>query len=128
MAEKITKQEAVRRALAHFGREAKPAQMKGWIKEEFRIDMSTDHISTAKGEILRKAREGKKPAAKKPAPPKSAAREAGPKPTAPPQAKPTPAPATGGGGIPLEDILAVKNLVGRLGAGPLHALIDAFAE
>jgi hypothetical protein len=120
MAEKITKQEAVRRALAHFGREAKPAQMKGWIKEEFRIDMSTDHISTAKGEILRKAREGKKPAA----------REAGPKPSAPPQAKPTPAPATGGGSgrIPLEDILAVKDLVGRLGAGPLHALIDAFAE
>jgi hypothetical protein len=32
------------------------------------------------------------------------------------------------GGVPLADILAVKELVGRLGPGPLHALIDAFAR
>jgi hypothetical protein len=31
-------------------------------------------------------------------------------------------------GIPLEDILHVKDLVGRLGAGPAHALVDAFAR
>jgi hypothetical protein len=30
--------------------------------------------------------------------------------------------------VPLKDILAVKELVGRLGAGPLHTLIDAFAR
>jgi hypothetical protein len=47
MAEKITKQEAVRRALAHFGKDGKPAQMQGWIKQQFNLDMSTDHISTA---------------------------------------------------------------------------------
>jgi hypothetical protein len=42
----------------------------------------------------------------------------------------SPAKAGGGraGGIPLEDILAVKDLVGRLGARPLHTLIDAFAK
>jgi hypothetical protein len=42
-----------------------------------------------------------------------------------------PAPAAAGGkgpGIPLDDILHVKQLVGRLGAGLAHALIDAFAR
>jgi hypothetical protein len=110
----ISKQEAVRRALAHFGRDAKPAQMQGWIRQQFGIDMSTDHISTAKGEILRKA--AKKAAPKKAAAPKPQVQRAA--------ASATPAKAA----VPLADILAVKDLVGRLGAGPLHTLIDAFAK
>ena len=121
MAEQITKQEAVRRALAHFGKGGKPAQMQGWIREQLGIEMGTDHISTAKGEILRK-RAGK---AKK-----SAARRAAPTPAVQPAAAST-SPAKGSGkagGIPLEDILAVRELVGRLGATPLHTLIDAFAK
>jgi hypothetical protein len=122
MAEQITKMEAVRRALAHFGKGGKPAQMQGWIKQQLGIDMSTDHISTAKGEILRKkGGKAKKPAAKK----------AAPKPAVQPAAASTSlAKSSGGkaGGIPLEDILAVKELVGRLGARPLHTLIDAFAK
>jgi hypothetical protein len=121
MAEQITKVEAVRRALGHFGKGGKPAQMQGWIKEQLGIDMGTDHISTAKGEILRK-KGGK---AKK-----SAATKAAPKPAVQPAAASTSAARSGGkaGGIPLEDILAVKELVGRLGAKPLHTLIDAFAK
>jgi hypothetical protein len=122
VAEQITKMEAVRRALAHFGKGGKPAQMQGWIKQQFGIDMSTDHISTAKGESLRK-KGGK---AKK-----AAAKKAAPKPQVQPAAASTSlAKSSGGkaGGIPLEDILAVKELVGRLGARPLHALIDAFAR
>jgi hypothetical protein len=117
MADKITKQEAVRRALAHFGREAKPAQMQGWIKQQFGIDMSTDHISTAKGEILRKAAGPKKTGLPKAAPVQQAAA-----PTSQPKS------TDKAGGIPLADILAVKDLVRRLGAGPLHTLIDAFAK
>jgi hypothetical protein len=31
-------------------------------------------------------------------------------------------------GIPLEDILYIKGLVGRLGPNQLHTLIDAFAR
>jgi hypothetical protein len=122
MAEQITKKEAVRRALAHFGKDGKPAQMQGWIKEQFGIEMSTDHISTAKGQILRK-KGGK---AKK-----SAAKKSAPKPPVQPAAASTsPAKASGGraSGIALEDILAVKELVGRLGARPLHTLIDAFSK
>src|SRR6516225_8308864 len=55
MAEKLTKQEAVRRALNHLGPEAKPTQIQGWIKDQFNIEMGRDHISTSKGDILRKA-------------------------------------------------------------------------
>jgi hypothetical protein len=115
MAEKITKQEAVRRALAELGNDAKPAQMKGWIKERLGIDMTADHISTAKGDILRKA--GVKSKRKKRGRPAA-------KPEAAAQAGPAPKPAS----IRLDDLLYVKALVGRHGPGPLHTLIDAFAK
>ena len=126
MAEQITKQEAVRRALAHFGNDARPAQMKGWIKDELGIEMGADHISTAKGSSLRAAAKGR-PAKKKPGRAPSAAQKAGP------ALAPQTGPALGGRGekapgIPLADILYVKGLVGRFGAGQLHTLIDAFAS
>src|SRR4051794_3630309 len=95
----INKMEAVRRALAHFGDDALPLTMQPWIKQQFGIDMSTDHISTCKGDIKKKAGQAKAPApaakaaatsspvtpkpatpaAKKPAPSKAAPK----KPTAP---------------------------------------------
>ena len=124
----ISKQEAVRRALGELGRDAKPTQMQGWIRDRFGIDMTTDHISTSKGHILRKEggkgrRKGKGRVAPK-----------GPTPQAGgPQGQPAPSPAAKGGGtkeagIPLDDILYVKALVGRFGPGQLHTLIDAFAR
>jgi hypothetical protein len=128
----ISKQEAVRRALAELGDDAKPTAIRGFVRDRFGIEMGTDHISTAKGEILRKARAQGTPAPAKPAVQPSAARQAEPT-QAPPaaQAPATPAaPARGAGGqaIPLDDILVVKDLVVRLGPGPLRALIDAFAK
>src|SRR3954453_1814283 len=79
----ITQKEAVRRALGHFGNDAKPSAMQPWIKQEFGIDMSTNHISASKGEIQSKSKKaGKvKPAAKKSAAPKAAAKQV-PKPPA----------------------------------------------
>jgi hypothetical protein len=128
----ISKQEAVRRALAELGNDAKPAVIRGFVKDRFGIEMGADHISTAKGEILRKARaQGTQQA--RPAVQPSVARQAEPveaTPAPPAQAAP-PAPAKGAGGqaaIPLDDILVVKGLVVRLGAGPLRALVDAFAR
>jgi hypothetical protein len=109
----MTKQEAVRQALSELGNDAKPTQIKGFVKERFGIEMTTDHISTAKGDILRKAGGKGKSVAKKPAQVQSAA-------TANSSGSKT--------GIPLEDILSVKDLVGRLGAEPLRTLIDAFAK
>jgi hypothetical protein len=113
MAETITKQEAVRRALKQLGRDAKPTQIKGWVKEQFGIDMSTAHISSAKRD-LRKAAARKKPAAAESRP---AAKKAKSGPAAKPQS-----------GIPLQEILYVKGLVGRFGPEQLHTLIEAFAK
>jgi hypothetical protein len=110
----IKKQEAVRRALAALGRDAKPLQLQAWIRENLHIEMTADHVSTAKGIILRK--KGKKAARKAEPTPKH---EAAPKPQAAAAKQP---------GLPLDDILAVKQLVATYGAGPLHTLIDAFAK
>ena len=108
----MTKQDAVRQALSELGKDAMPTQIKGFVKERFGLEMTTDHISTAKSDIRRRAGGKGKSVAQKP-----------------PQVQ-LPAPAKGGGksGIPLEDILYVKDLVGRLGAEPLRTLIDAFAK
>src|SRR5262245_34854582 len=108
----MTKNEAVRQALAALGPDAKPMQMQPFIKEQFGIEMSTDHISTAKGEILRKQKAKKKP---------------GPKPRAeqpaPERPKKQPARAAANG-ISLQDIEAVQGLVGRVGPDQLKGLID----
>jgi hypothetical protein len=113
----ITKTEAVRRALGELGNDAKPARIQGYVKDNFKIDMTTDHISTCKGDILRKARLGKTPG--KQGAPKGAA-------AAPVQAS---APrGNGKGGILLTDILEVKRLVQRVGPAQLRTLIDAFSK
>jgi hypothetical protein len=44
------------------------------------------------------------------------------------QQKPTVAHGGKDAGIPLDDILYVKGLVGRIGPEQLHTLIDAFAR
>jgi hypothetical protein len=117
---KVTKQEAVRQALAALGRTAKPLQLQAWIREHLGIEMTTDHVSTAKGIILRKKGKaksrGKKVAAQ--------AMHVPPLPSVSSPKEPTRKEA----GIPLDDILLVKQLVGRFGAGQLHTLIDAFAK
>jgi hypothetical protein len=117
-ADGITKIESVRRALAELGREAKPMQIQRFVKERFGIEMNTDHISTSKADILRKMASKGKPAAK-PAEARKAA--------VTPQAKP----ARQGNGqaskIRLQDLQAVKELVGRVGADQLRALIDVLS-
>ena len=135
----ITKLEAVRQALAKLGNDALPSQMQPYIKKTFGIDMTTDHISTSKGDIARKAREAAEAAhqaaGKKPAAPKT---QAAPKAQAT-TASSTPAP-TGtqtpsahgkgsvGGNILLEDVLTTKELLDRVGAEKLRTLIDGLAK
>jgi hypothetical protein len=125
----ITKMEAVRRALALMGREARPAQMQSVIRDKFGVDMTPDLITKYKSDILSKAGKKRKGPGRKPAAPVAPAR--GPKPAAA-RAEAAPAPAARGngkaGGIPLEDVLTVKELVGRLGAESVRTLIDAFAR
>jgi hypothetical protein len=128
--------EAVRQALAHFGGDARPSAMRPWIKEQFGIDMSADHISTYKGDIRRK-QAARAQSTASPSPAVAAARAAKPAATRRPAAKksaaprPQPQKATapqGASGISLEDLQAVKDLVGRVGPDRLRALIDLFAR
>ena len=58
MAEKFTKKDAVRRALTELGNNAMPVAIQGWIKDNLGIEMTAGHVSTTKGEILRKAGRG----------------------------------------------------------------------
>jgi hypothetical protein len=113
----ITKLEAVRRGLAELGKDAKPVQLQQWVKATYGITMTADHVSTYKSSILRKAgSKGKKPAAVAQA---SIARNEEP------QVRRAPPPR---GGISLDDIAAVKGLVGRVGPDSLKKLIDVLAR
>jgi hypothetical protein len=104
----LTKKDAVRTALSQLGKSAKPLKIQEFVKAQFGYEMSTEHISNCKGEILRKKSGAKKPAA--------------PAPRAAPSGKQPQ------GAINLADIRAVKGLVGRVGAGQLKALINLLAE
>src|SRR5262249_56013338 len=66
----ITKQEAVRRALADKGRDATPSQLKPYIKEKFGFDMSPEHITSCKTKVLKAGTAKKEPSPKpkKPSP------------------------------------------------------------
>jgi hypothetical protein len=74
----ITKMEAVRRALAKLGRDAKPLQLKAFIESALGVEMNADHISTYKGILLRKAggkrRPGPEPRRRPRPPPRAGSR------------------------------------------------------
>src|SRR5207253_1876616 len=114
-------------------------EMQSFIKDRFGVEMSTNHISTSRGEILRKEAAGKAktatttiPAAKKPAASKRAPKKpAGPSPQAQQAAARSnafPKGSKASHGISLDDIQAVKGLVGRVGAEQLRSLIDLLAR
>jgi hypothetical protein len=134
----LTKAEAIRQAIAHLGKDAKPLELQAHIKAKFGIDITTDHISAAKTEAIRKVFGAAKPATVKAAartttPPRTATRKPAakkPTPTAPPARPPAAAASNGrvGSGIALADIAAVKALVGRVGAANLKSLIDVLAQ
>jgi hypothetical protein len=111
----ITKQAAVEKALADKGMDAKPVDLKPYIKEKYGLDMTTAHITTCKSKAIH-AKKG--PAAKK---------KPGPK----PKAKVPPAavsrPANNRSGISIDDLHALKGLIGRVGADHLRTLIGLFS-
>ena len=146
----LTKMDAVRQAMSKLGFDAGRAAIRDFVKARFGIEMTADHISTCKADILRRRKVGPKSVGPAARPAKSAVGTAnavnGPvhkstaaKPvTAAAQSKNYPATARvpeheakngsakTGAGISLKDILAVKDLVGRVGASQLKTLIDAF--
>jgi len=117
---KVNKMEGVRRALAELGSDAKPKDIQEYVKKNFKIDMSTDHISTYKGDIQRKAREAAGQGHVKAGPGRK--RKVAATPAAVLSAVGN---ANGAGVWSSEDIVAVRALLKRLGgADQVHALID----
>jgi hypothetical protein len=108
----LTKQDAVRRALAALGKQASAKDIQKHVKETFGFDMTIDHIYTAKSSVLAK----RKKASRKPAEPEKPAVQ-----LAPVASKMT-------GGITIEDVEAAKALVGRVGVEQLHQLIDVLGK
>ena len=131
-----------------LGKDSKLLQIQAHIKDKFGVEMSPNHISASKTEVLREMAGGTKPAAAKPMAPKpavatpaakttTAPKPAAKKPTSKkpaaskPQAKPAPAAASNGqasGSVALADVVTVKALVGRIGATDLKTLIDLVAK
>jgi hypothetical protein len=113
----LSKMEAVRLAIGKLGKDAKPIRIQQYVKDEYKIEMSADHVSNYKGKILRsrgkKGRKAKKAQAKSAPAPEAAA---------------LPSPARGKGAVVITDILSIKDLVRRVGPEQLRTLIDAFAR
>jgi hypothetical protein len=146
----ISKMEAVRKAIAKLGRGAGRAQIRDYVKSHFGVEITADHVSTCRADVLRQlASKAKSAGAKAPpakptpatsATPKAPAVRTVPAKAAPAAARTKPAPAVAAApshgakngsakaavGISLGDILAVKELVARVGSSPLKTLIDAF--
>jgi hypothetical protein len=113
------KNEAVYLALQELGTDAERGQIRSFVKERFGIDMTPNHVSSAKTTALKKLGVNGKPIPKaKPPAPKKPARvdEAAPVVT-PAREKSSPA-------VELDALLALKALVGRVGAETLRKLID----
>ncbi len=101
----ITKMEGVRRALAELGKEAAPKQIQDFLKSKFGINMEPSMISNYKSS-LKSA--GKTAISRKPG-----------KPAATPSAT---------GGITLEDVRAVKDVVDKIGADKVRQLADVLGK
>ena len=110
----ITKIEAVSRALGKLGKDASRPDIQKFVKDNFRLDITPDHISACKGELRKIKRPAKSAVTQQPAAQKHEPK----KPASGPKAD----------GISLTDIDTVKDLVERVGVGSLRKLIDVMAR
>jgi hypothetical protein len=110
----ITKIEAVKQALSKLGKDATRPDIQKFVKDNYRVEMTLDHISNCKGELRKKKGHAKKSVAQQPTAGKHEPKQ------------PTPAPRSHG--ISLTDIEAVKDLVERVGAESLRQLIGVLAR
>jgi hypothetical protein len=107
---RVNKMEQVRKALRRLGNDAKPKRIQGYLRKRFLLEMSTDMISTYKGSILKKqAGEG---------------REAQPEAVV----EATTTTETASGGISVEELRAVKEVVDRIGADKVKQLVDVLYQ
>jgi hypothetical protein len=110
----ITKMAAVGQALAKLGKDASRPDIQKFVKNNYGLQMTLDHISACKGELRKKKRPAKTAVTQQPAAQKQEPKKLASEPKA--------------DGIGLEDIATVKDLVERVGAGSLRKLIDVMAR
>jgi hypothetical protein len=106
----LSKMEAVRRILASSGKDTMPLEIQGLLKKQYNIKMDPTVISTYKSSILRQG------------PGKKMGRPKGQTAVAHSTAR-----ANGSASISIDDIKAVKELAGRLGAERLRQLAEVLA-
>jgi len=102
--------EMVRSTLQELGNNAKPSAIQEHIKAKYDKEISKIIISNYKSTILKRRGSGKK----RGRPPGHKVAAAAPM-------------GTGAKGIRLEDLTAVRGLVGRLGAAQVRQLVDVLA-
>jgi len=114
--QKISKMEAMRRAIGEKGAEAKPLDLQPYLKSKFGIEMNTDLISNYKGLVLKELAE--KGAVTAPS-------KAQVKPAATPAPK---AQAKLASGFSLDELEAVKALSDKIGAEKVKQLAHALSK
>jgi hypothetical protein len=109
--ERLTnKAEAVRRALAKLGNKAMPAEIQGFIKTNFGVEMTTPMISVYKHKLVKKkGKPGRKPKEA------GAVNEAAPK-------------AVAHGDVTFKDMRTVKEISDRLGPARMRELVALVAD
>jgi hypothetical protein len=129
----MTKWEAVKRALATLGQDAKPLAIQSHVRDKYKIQMTAGHVSTYKKKLAKKAAASTlTPRKAAPAPSHAPAngRAAASRPPAPtavaPPADRVPGPK--GDVVRIQDVLLTKDLLDRVGAHRLRVLIDALAK
>jgi hypothetical protein len=98
----ITKFEAVRRALKELGSDAKPLEIKDYIKKQFSIEMDGQNVSNYKSTLKAKSRRG-------------------------PKHRSGSTPVISQGGFSLEDIQAVKEVADRIGPDKVRQLAEVLS-
>jgi len=99
----ISKFEAVRRALKELGSDAKPLEIKDYIKKQFGIEMDSQNVSNYKSTLKAKSRRG-------------------------PKHRAGSTPVTAQGGFSLEDIQAVKEVADRIGPDKVRQLAEVLSR
>ena len=109
--------DAVREALRQLGWDAKPAQIQGFIKEKFGVEMTLDHISNYKSDIRRKSGKGKK-----------RGRKPGPKPAAAGAAPKAAANSRRRSHLSIQEADTLRRLLRDVEPGALKGMIDVLSR
>ena len=113
----VSKMDAVREALRQLGWDAKPAQIQGFIKEKFGVEMTLDHISNYKSAIRRKGGKGKK-----------RGRKPGPKPAAAGAAPKAAANSRRRSHLSIQEADTLRRLLRDVEPGALKGMIDVLSR